>query len=220
MEGLPGFLARTGLLGVEGAVYGTVEATGRDQPIGSGAASGAFSSAGSNVLGESVGAAYRLAADWSRKRATSFGRSAEPTTAEIASDSTISGAGPSSPDVPTNKAPIGQDLGLTYMPHWNAAQRAAADLKVKMLTEAVTVVSRAVRVGTSARAIFKRAGFLIPIGNDIDHIIDLQLGGLHQLSNFAILDSSVNRSLGKQIHDLIKNFPVGTVINKVTIGER
>ncbi|WP_206073840.1 hypothetical protein [Mesorhizobium sophorae] len=223
MEGLPGFLARTGLLGVEGAVYGTVEATGRDQPISSGAASGAFSSAGSNVLGEGLGAAYRLAADWSRRRATSFRRSAEPATAEIASDSTISGAGPSSPvggHAPTNKAPVGQDLGLTYMPHWNAAQRAAADLKVKMLTEAVTVVSRAVRVGTSARKIFKRAGFLIPFGNDIDHIIDLQLGGLHQLSNFAILDSSVNRSLGKQIHDLIKNLPVGTVINKVTIGER
>ncbi|TGQ69922.1 DUF1851 domain-containing protein [Mesorhizobium sp. M00.F.Ca.ET.186.01.1.1] len=28
------------------------------------------------------------------------------------------------------------------MPHWNAAQRAAADLKVKMLTHAVTIVSQ------------------------------------------------------------------------------
>ncbi|MER9406177.1 HNH endonuclease [Mesorhizobium caraganae] len=91
---------------------------------------------------------------------------------------------------------------------------------MKMLTEAVTVVSRAVRQGKSARKIFKKAGFLIPFGNDIDHIIDLQLGGANVLSNFALLDSSVNRSLGAQIWNQIKNLPIGTAINKVTIGER
>lgn len=72
---------------------------------------------------------------------------------------------------PASPASVGQDLHLTYMPHWNAAQRAAADLKVKMLTHAVTIVSQVVRKGRSARKIFKAAGFLIPFGHDIDHVI-------------------------------------------------
>ncbi|CCV07983.1 hypothetical protein MESS2_660022 [Mesorhizobium metallidurans STM 2683] len=36
----------------------------------------------------------------------------------------------------------------------------------------------------------------------------------------APLDSSVNRSLGAQIQNLIKDLPYGTRINKVTIGDR
>ncbi|MDX8468908.1 hypothetical protein RFM26_24675 [Mesorhizobium sp. VK23B] len=86
--------------------------------------------------------------------------------------------------------------------------------------EAATVVSHAVRAGKSARKIFEDASLLIPLGSDIDHMIDLQLGGLHDLSNFMPLDASVNRSLGAQIWHQIKDLPIGTVINKVTIGER
>ncbi|ANT51225.1 hypothetical protein [Mesorhizobium amorphae] len=223
MEGLSGLLARAGLMGVEGAGYGIAEATGRDQPIGGGAASGFFGGAGSNVVAEGLGVVSRKATQWLKRRASSSEEIVEPAGAEATSDPAIAEATPTLPAqgaVPTSPASAGHDLHITYMPHWNAAQRAAADLKVKMLTEAVTVVSQAVRKGTSARKIFKAAGFLIPFGHDIDHVIDLQLGGLHQLSNFAILDSSVNRSAGKQIYDLIKNLPIGTVINKVTIGER
>ncbi|MER9527323.1 hypothetical protein NKI96_27750 [Mesorhizobium sp. M0292] len=230
MEGLSGLLARTGLMGAEGAGYGAVEATGRDESIDGGAASGFFGGAGSNIVGEGLGVVYRQAAEWLKRRSSSRQPIAEPAAAELTTDQPDLEAGSSSPaGTPTGPAPdpaiaseasAGHDLHLTYMPHWNAAQRAAADLKVKMLTEAATVVSRAVRIGKSARKIFKKAGSLIPFGNDIDHVIDLQLGGAHVLSNFAILDSSVNRSLGAQIWKQIKDLPIGTAINKVTIGAR
>jgi YD repeat-containing protein len=114
----------------------------------------------------------------------------------------------------------GVDLALTYKPGWSAAQRAEADLKVQILTESETVVSPATRSGTSAASRYRSAGNQIPAGNDIDHAVDLQLGGSDTLSNMWPLDSSVNRSLGAQIQHQIKNLPPGTVINKVTIGHR
>lgn len=114
----------------------------------------------------------------------------------------------------------GVDLSLTYKPGWSAAQRAEADLKVQILTEGDTVVSQASRSGTSAASRYRRAGNDIPVGNDIDHGIDLQLGGSDTVSNMWPLNSSVNRSLGAQIQQKIKNLPPGTVINKVTIRDR
>jgi len=88
------------------------------------------------------------------------------------------------------------------------------------LTEGDTVVSQATRSGTSAASRYRSAGNQIPAGSDIDHAIDLQLGGSDTLSNMWPLNSSVNRSLGAQIQQQIKNLPPGTVINRVTIGER
>ncbi|WP_181165268.1 MULTISPECIES: HNH endonuclease signature motif containing protein [unclassified Mesorhizobium] len=52
MEGLSGLLARTGLMGAEGAAYGGVEAAGRDESIVSGVASGALWGAGNQFLKE------------------------------------------------------------------------------------------------------------------------------------------------------------------------
>ena len=114
----------------------------------------------------------------------------------------------------------GVDLALTYKPGWSVAQRAKADLKVQILTESETVVSQATRSGTSAASRYRSAGNQIPTGSDIDHAIDLQLGGSDTLSNMWPLNSSVNRSLGAQIQQQIKNLPPGTVVNRVTIGER
>ncbi|WP_158596251.1 toxin TcdB middle/N-terminal domain-containing protein [Oleomonas cavernae] len=114
----------------------------------------------------------------------------------------------------------GVDLTLTYKPGWSAAQRAEADLKVQILTEGDTIVSQATRSGTSAASRYRSAGNQIPAGNDIDHAIDLQLGGFDTLSNMWPLNSSVNRSLGAQIQQRIKNLLPGTVINKVTIRNR
>ncbi|UCI06268.1 hypothetical protein [Mesorhizobium sp. B1-1-8] len=168
--------------------------------------------AGQPFVGENAAAADVLSARQPSKPPTPEGASNQPTAEASPSSATERG--------PTNGASGGQDLHLTYMSHWTAAQRAAADLKVKILTEVATVVSHAVRAGKSARKIFEDASLLIPFGSDIDHMIDLQLGGLHELSNFMPLDASVNRSLGAQIWHQIKDLPIGTVINKVTIGER
>jgi hypothetical protein len=50
---------------------------------------------------------------------------------------------------------------------------------------------------------------------DIDHITDLQLGGVDGASNFKSLNSGVNRSLGAQIAPQIRNLPPGTQIEFV-----
>ncbi len=113
----------------------------------------------------------------------------------------------------------GVDLAVKYKPRWTAAQRAEADLKVQILTEGDTVVTQASRSGTSAANRYRRAGNQVPSGSDIDHAVDLQLGGTDSLSNMWPLNTSVNRSLGSQIQKQIRDLPVGTVINNVTIGD-
>jgi hypothetical protein len=113
----------------------------------------------------------------------------------------------------------GIDLALRYKPDWTAAQRAAADAKAAALSKADTVVSRVQRSGTSAASRYKRAGGVVPSRSDVDHTIDLQLGGCDVLCNLSPLDLSVNRSMGSQIQQLIKGFDVGTRINRVTIGD-
>lgn len=57
----------------------------------------------------------------------------------------------------------------------------------------------------------------IPSNQDVDHTIDLQLGGQDNVINMNGLDKSVNRSLGKQINILIKNLHEGTVLGKFTM---
>jgi filamentous hemagglutinin len=60
----------------------------------------------------------------------------------------------------------------------------------------------------------------IPDNADLDHIQDLQLGGLDDILNVGPLDSSVNRSLGAQINHRISDLEIGTPIGRVTMGER
>ncbi|MCG8509374.1 MAG: hypothetical protein MI741_09110, partial [Rhodospirillales bacterium] len=117
-------------------------------------------------------------------------------------------------DLPSN----GVDLHLKYKSEWTAAQRAAADAKVKALTEADTsVVKNPARSGTAQTRYRKIAG--LDIMQDADHLIDLQLGGLDDMSNLWSLDRSVNRSIGAQIQQLIKEWDHGTIVNRVTIGD-
>jgi hypothetical protein len=114
----------------------------------------------------------------------------------------------------------GVDLALKYKSGWSAAQRTDALTKAQMLTEADTVVLQTARASTSAASRYRSSGGTIPPGSDVDHIIDLQLGGSDTVRNMLPLNSSVNRSLGAQIQLQIKNLPPGTRINRVTIGDR
>ncbi|TBW45981.1 hypothetical protein EZI54_23325 [Marinobacter halodurans] len=109
------------------------------------------------------------------------------------------------------------DLNLKYKDGWTNAQKAAADAKCQVLCDANTVVTQAQRSGTSASSRYKRAGNTVSPGDDVDHSVDLQLGGADSVSNMLPLNSSVNRSLGSQIHHQIKNLPAGTVVDKVNI---
>ena len=90
---------------------------------------------------------------------------------------------------------------MKYKDGWTDAQKAAADAKVKALTEAHTEKIHVERSGPSASKIYKDAHGVdsVPKGSDVDHVIDLQLGGKNDVSNMSPLDSSVNRSLGAQI---------------------
>lgn len=111
------------------------------------------------------------------------------------------------------------DIELKYKDDWTAAQRAEADAKVKALSEAYTVKTSVNRSGTSASARYKSVygNASVPSGYDVDHIIDLQLGGTDDILNLKPLDMSVNRSLGAQIQNAIKNYPDGTVFGRFTI---
>jgi filamentous hemagglutinin len=111
------------------------------------------------------------------------------------------------------------NLQLKYKEGWTDAQRAEADAKVKILNDSDTVVSQVNRSGTSASSRYRQSGGLVPPGYDVDHMVDLQLGGSDTVSNMWPLNSSVNRSLGSQIQWQIKGLPPGTVIDGVTIGE-
>ena len=114
----------------------------------------------------------------------------------------------------------GVAVTLTYKPGWNAEQIAAANAKVAALTKARTVKSVVTRSSTSASRTFARAGNALESGKDVDHLIDLQLGGADLVSNMWLLDSSVNRSLGSQIYQATKDLPTGTKIGRFTIQPR
>jgi RHS repeat-associated protein len=118
-------------------------------------------------------------------------------------------------------AASGVGVELAYKEGWSAAQIAAADEKVGALNRAAQqgslAVSKVSRGGTSAASAFRAAGGDIPSRHDVDHVIDLQLGGLNTVPNLSPLDYSVNRSLGAQIACRLRGLPVGTKIISVTI---
>ncbi|WP_311215328.1 MULTISPECIES: RHS repeat-associated core domain-containing protein [unclassified Arthrobacter] len=118
------------------------------------------------------------------------------------------------------EGPLGVHLKLTYMDGWSAAQKAAADSKVANLNNAFLEATKVERTGSSASTMWGRAGNTKPAGADIDHIIDLQLGGSNTLDNMSPLDLSVNRSLGSQIAQQLKGVPTGTPICGVSICTR
>ena len=100
------------------------------------------------------------------------------------------------------------DAELSYKEDWTPEQRAEADAKCKALSDADTVKTKVERNDSPSVEYKKAFGKdSIPAGKDIDHTIDLQLGGNPDVKvNGKPLDKSVNRSLGKQIGYLIKDF--------------
>ena len=112
------------------------------------------------------------------------------------------------------------DINLKYKKGWSAENVREADAKLIALSEANTLKTPVNRSGTSARAMYKKAygNNSIPKGYDVDHIIDIQLGGSTTLDNLAPLNQSVNRSLGAQINNAIKKFPNGTSFGNFTIN--
>lgn len=116
----------------------------------------------------------------------------------------------------------GANLELTYKPDWTPEQIAAADAKVAALNDAQQLVVTKVNRSGSAADVWRRAGNNTVSGSDIDHKIDLQLGGADDVSNMWPLDSSVNRSLGSQISGQLKRqgLQPGDLVCSITITVR
>lgn len=115
----------------------------------------------------------------------------------------------------------GVSLSLKYKEGWSATQRAAADTKVGALNDAASNgglrVTQVERSGTSAASRYRSAGGTVPRGADVDHTIDLQIGGLDDIANMSPLDLSVNRSLGSQIMWQLRGVEPGTCVISVMI---
>ncbi len=112
-----------------------------------------------------------------------------------------------------------KNIDLKYKDGWTPYQKDQADQKIKMLNEATTIKTKPNRKGTSASVRYKKANNIDDIGKniDIDHSVELQLGGVDKLDNLNPLDSSVNRSIGAQINNQIKLDPIGTIYDRFTI---
>ena len=116
------------------------------------------------------------------------------------------------------KGKDGVDLDLKYKENWTDVQKTAANKKAKALTDADTYVNKNPKRTGKAQVEFRKKNDLSP-NVDADHIQNLQLNGKDILKNIQGLDSSVNRSIGKQIQQKIKGLPDGTKVNKVNISD-
>ena len=111
------------------------------------------------------------------------------------------------------------DAELSYKEDWTPEQRLEANKKVQALSDADTVKTIPERGSTSASNRYKNEfgdGSVLKM-QDVDHTIDLQLGGSDHILNMNPLDRSVNRSFGSQINHLIKDLDVGTVLKNFTV---
>ncbi|MFG1605155.1 DNRLRE domain-containing protein [Actinoplanes sp. NPDC049265] len=116
----------------------------------------------------------------------------------------------------------GATLELKYKDTWGKAQRKAADQKVGFLNKADKLVVTNVKRGAGASRTWKKAGNKTVPGSDIDHKIELQLGGKDDAGNMWPLDSSVNRSIGAQISNQMNKLGLkpGDPVARVNISDR
>jgi hypothetical protein len=113
------------------------------------------------------------------------------------------------------------NLVLELKPNWN-------DQQVSEVYEKAHIISNnpnTKKVGnpsdgrpSNLRSKFVKNGGVVTSTQDVDHNTDLQLNGTNSMDNLSGRDKSVNRSLGPQIFNQIKNLPDGTKINKVFVN--
>ena len=104
------------------------------------------------------------------------------------------------------------DAELSYKEDWTPGQRAEADAKCRALTKADTKKTNVDGKRKKSKTSKYRKDNSVPSSQDVDHTIDLQLGGIDDATNMNGLDKSVNRSLGSQINYLISNLPENTIL--------
>ncbi len=115
---------------------------------------------------------------------------------------------------PKAKAP---NIKIKAKPGWTPRQLADAKRKINALNKANLRVNKNIKRGTTETSKFKKINGKTGKRSDIDHKQDLQLGGTDKVSNMWKLDKSVNRSVGRQIQNQIKDLKHGTKIGKVRL---
>lgn len=112
-------------------------------------------------------------------------------------------------------------LALRYKSGWGGKQRRAATKKVRALNAAALKgelrKTIPIRSGSLRERYRRMTGTNPPPGMDVDHVIELQLGGADELSNLQLLDRSVNRSIGKSIANQLGPRHVGARVTRVAI---
>ncbi len=112
----------------------------------------------------------------------------------------------------------GVEIHLKAKEGWTDEQLAAAQQKADALTNSHTERINPNDIERDPSVVQNyRAQNTVAAGQDVDHIIDLQLGGADNAANLQPLDASVNRSLGAQIAAQIRKYPVGTVFGRFII---
>lgn len=103
------------------------------------------------------------------------------------------------------------EIAIKMKKGWSQEQIDAMITKINQVNDRNPVVTRVEEQARnpSATSIWRRAGREFEPGKDVDHILDLRLGGKNSLANMQLLDSSVNRSFGAQIGIAIRHGRVG-----------
>jgi hypothetical protein len=118
---------------------------------------------------------------------------------------------------PKATKPKAPTITIKAKPGWTPRQLADAKRKIDALNRSNLRVNKNIQRGTSETSKFKKINGKTGKRSDIDHKQDLQLGGKDKVSNMWKLDKSVNRSVGRQIQNQIKDLKHGTKIGKVRL---
>lgn len=99
------------------------------------------------------------------------------------------------------------EIAIKMKKGWTAEQVQAMITKIAQVNERNPVVAAVEkqRRNPTATRLWELAGRERQAGMDIDHILDLRLGGSNTIDNLQLLDRSVNRSFGAQIGNALRH---------------
>lgn len=139
-----------------------------------------------------------------------------PLSADLLPDSSHLGGAPD---------PSGIELDMRLKDGWNPDQVGAMRDKIDRFNQAVADGGFQ-QVDPMPRNPVIRQPFLdslgldrVPPGMHVDHIRDLQAGGLDSFENMMLLDGSVNMSFGKQLNFQMSQYDAGTIFSLLRLLE-
>jgi RHS repeat-associated protein len=123
----------------------------------------------------------------------------------------------SSEIAPYEHAPI--VIGLKLKPTWTPEQVTEGYNKAQAISDNpdARIIRNPPPRQANLRKRFISQGGNINSTQDLDHTLDLQLGGTDAMSNLKGINTSVNRSFGPQINQQTRNMPDGTRVKAAII---